>query len=64
MVDQLNQLIRAIIMEPDMRERFAQEGAVPTPVSSSEFAAVVRADLDKWRRSPGSGISSATRASP
>ena len=50
MIDQLNQLIRAIIMEPDMRERFAQEGAVPTPVSSAEFAATVRADLDKWRK--------------
>ena len=50
MVDQLNQLIRAIIMEPDMRERFAQEGAVPTPISSSEFSAIVRADLDKWRK--------------
>lgn len=50
MVDQLNQLIRAIIMEPDMRERFAQEGAVPTPISSSEFSEIVRADLDKWRK--------------
>ncbi len=50
MVDQLNQLIRAIIMEPDMRERFAQEGAMATPVSSAEFAAIVRADLDKWRK--------------
>jgi tripartite-type tricarboxylate transporter receptor subunit TctC len=33
-----------------MRERFAQEGAEPTPISSSEFSEIVRADLDKWRK--------------
>jgi tripartite-type tricarboxylate transporter receptor subunit TctC len=50
MVEQLNKEIRAIITDDDMRQRFAQEGALPTPVSAAEFAAIVRADLDKWRK--------------
>jgi tripartite-type tricarboxylate transporter receptor subunit TctC len=50
MVEQLNKEIRAIITDDDMRQRFAQEGALPTPVSAAEFAGVVRADLDKWRK--------------
>jgi tripartite-type tricarboxylate transporter receptor subunit TctC len=50
MVDQLNREIGAIIMQPEMRDRFAQEGALPTPIGPAEFAAVVRSDLDKWRK--------------
>jgi tripartite-type tricarboxylate transporter receptor subunit TctC len=49
MVEQLNKEIGAIIMEPEMRDRFAREGALPSPISAAAFAAVVRADLDKWR---------------
>jgi tripartite-type tricarboxylate transporter receptor subunit TctC len=36
-------------MAPEMRDRFAREGALPSPISAAAFAAVVRADLDKWR---------------
>src|SRR5215475_9564968 len=50
MVAQLNAEIRAIITDDDMRQRFAQEGALPTPVASAEFAAIVRGDIDKWRK--------------
>ena len=50
MVEQLNREIRAIITDEEMRQRFAQEGALPTPIAAAEFAAVVRADLDKWRK--------------
>ena len=50
MVAQLNAEIRALIAEDDMRQRFAQEGALPTPVSASDFAAIVRADIDKWHK--------------
>jgi len=50
MVAQLNSEIRAIITDDDMRQRFAQEGALPTPVASAEFAAIVRGDIDKWRK--------------
>lgn len=49
-VERLNQEIGAIIDTPDMRERFAQEGAEPAAgVTPGQFAAYVRRELDKWR---------------
>jgi tripartite-type tricarboxylate transporter receptor subunit TctC len=50
MVARLNAEIGAIITEPEMRERFAQEGALPAPIASDRFAAIVRSDLDMWRK--------------
>jgi tripartite-type tricarboxylate transporter receptor subunit TctC len=50
MVARLNAEIGAIITQPEMRERFAQEGALPSPIASDQFAAIVRSDLDMWRR--------------
>jgi tripartite-type tricarboxylate transporter receptor subunit TctC len=50
MVARLNAEIRAIISEPEMRERFAQEGALPSPIAAAEFAAIVRSDLSTWRK--------------
>jgi tripartite-type tricarboxylate transporter receptor subunit TctC len=50
MVARLNTEIRAIITEPEMRERFAQEGALPTPIASDQFAAIVASDLAMWRK--------------
>ena len=49
-VERLNQEIGAIIDTPEMRERFAQEGAEPASgVSPAQFATYVRRELDKWR---------------
>ncbi|MFS0758099.1 tripartite tricarboxylate transporter substrate binding protein [Noviherbaspirillum sp. 1P10PC] len=49
-VERLNQEIGAIIDTPEMRERFAQEGAEPgTGVTAAQFAAYVKRELDKWR---------------
>ena len=33
---------------PDVRERLAQDGAEPVGGTSAEFAALIKADLDKW----------------
>jgi tripartite-type tricarboxylate transporter receptor subunit TctC len=49
MTEQLNAELQTIITDPEMRERFAQEGAAPTPGSSAEFARIVKADLDAMR---------------
>ena len=46
----LNGEIRAIIAEPEMRERFAAEGATATPVSAADFAAHIRAEIETWRK--------------
>lgn len=50
-VDKLNAEIRTIIDTPELRERFAQEGAEPsTTVTADQFAAYVRQELDKWNK--------------
>ena len=48
--ERLNAEINDIINTPEMRERFAQEGAEPTrAVTPAQFGAYVNKDLDKWR---------------
>ena len=49
-VERLNEEINTIINTPEMRERFATEGAEPTSgVTPAQFGAYVRKELDKWR---------------
>jgi tripartite-type tricarboxylate transporter receptor subunit TctC len=49
-VERLNAEINSIINTPEMRERFAQEGAEPTnSVTPAQFGAYVGKELDKWR---------------
>jgi tripartite-type tricarboxylate transporter receptor subunit TctC len=49
-VERLNAEISSITNTPEMRERFAMEGAeAASAVSSDQFAAYVRKELDKWR---------------
>ena len=50
LVARLNTEINSIINTPEMRERFAVEGAEPTSsVTPEQFDAYVRKELDKWR---------------
>lgn len=49
LVEALNNEIGAIITEKDMRDRFAQEGAEPSPISAADFATVTANDLAMWR---------------
>lgn len=49
-VERLNAEINSIINTPEMRERFAIEGAEPTSsVTPEQFGAYVRKELDMWR---------------
>jgi tripartite-type tricarboxylate transporter receptor subunit TctC len=49
-VVRLNTEINSIINTPEMRERFAVEGAEPTSsVTPEQFGIYVRKELDKWR---------------
>ncbi len=51
LVQRLNSEIRAIIATPEMQKRFAQEGADPSlSMTSEEFAAYVRSEIEKWRK--------------
>ena len=44
----LNEAIVSALKEPQMREQLEREGASPAPSSVSEFAAFVRADVERW----------------
>ena len=47
-VSKLNSEIVAILRKPDIRERFAAQGAEAVGSTSAEFAAHIRREIDKW----------------
>ena len=47
-VSKLNSEIVAILKKPDIRERFAAQGAEAVGSTSAEFAAHIRREIDKW----------------
>jgi len=49
-IARLNQEVGKILLSAEMRERLAAEGAEPTPTSPEEFAALVREEIQFWRR--------------
>jgi tripartite-type tricarboxylate transporter receptor subunit TctC len=49
-ITKLNHEITAIITQPDSAQRLESEGAEPLPMSSAEFARVIAAELEKWKR--------------
>lgn len=49
-VDRLNQDIHRLLKLPDVRERFAAEGSIAAAGTPAQFADLVRADVEKWRR--------------
>jgi tripartite-type tricarboxylate transporter receptor subunit TctC len=49
-IDRLNREIVAIIRQPDVNARIVEMGSVPTPETSVEFGAFIRAETDKWAR--------------
>jgi tripartite-type tricarboxylate transporter receptor subunit TctC len=42
-----SEIIRAVNL-PDMKERFAQQGAIPAPGTPEDFAAWIRSEIAKW----------------
>ncbi len=47
-VDRLNAAIRAALADPKIKERFAQLGDVPMPMSPAEFGSYIAAETEKW----------------
>ena len=47
-IDQLNAEVHRILALPDVKERFSGLGADPLPSTPERFAAVMRADAEKW----------------
>ena len=49
-VARLNEAMTTALRSPDMRERLARMGAEPAPMSSAQFADLVRAELAKYQK--------------
>jgi tripartite-type tricarboxylate transporter receptor subunit TctC len=47
-VDYLNKHINTVINNPEVKEAWLKQGAVPMVKSPSEFDAFLRKDIDKW----------------
>jgi tripartite-type tricarboxylate transporter receptor subunit TctC len=47
-VDLLNRDITALVQSPDMREKLTARGMVVEALAPSAFAAVIKADIEKW----------------
>jgi len=50
LVERLNQDIHRVLKLPDVQEKMLAEGTIPTAGTPAQLAALVRAELDKWRR--------------
>jgi tripartite-type tricarboxylate transporter receptor subunit TctC len=49
-VDYLNQHINKVIAEPEVKEAWLKQGAIPLVKSPAEFDAFLRKDIDKWSK--------------
>jgi tripartite-type tricarboxylate transporter receptor subunit TctC len=49
-VARLNESLTAALRTPEMRERLARMGAEPAPMSSEQFAQLVRSELAKYQK--------------
>jgi tripartite-type tricarboxylate transporter receptor subunit TctC len=47
-VQKLNQELVAILAEPEIRQKLAQQGAEPAPTDPERFAKLIRDDIAKW----------------
>jgi tripartite-type tricarboxylate transporter receptor subunit TctC len=47
-VERLNREIRAVLDEPEVKQKLAQQGADPAPTDPESFARLIRADVAKW----------------
>jgi tripartite-type tricarboxylate transporter receptor subunit TctC len=48
LVKRINDDLRRAVSLPEVRERYAQQGALPTPNSPEQYTAFIRAELTKW----------------
>jgi tripartite-type tricarboxylate transporter receptor subunit TctC len=49
-VAKLNQEIRAILALPEVRDSLLRQGLVPAPGSPEDIAAIIRADIERWKK--------------
>jgi len=49
-INKLNKEINAVLAEPTIRERFANLGAAPMPMTPAELAKFIAGEIDKWAK--------------
>lgn len=49
-VDKIHRDVAKILAAPEMRERFAGQGALPVGDTPEQFAAYIRREIDKWTK--------------
>jgi tripartite-type tricarboxylate transporter receptor subunit TctC len=49
-VDKLNAAINKVLQRDDLKQAWAQQGAVPMPMSPPQFDAFLRKDIEKWAK--------------
>jgi tripartite-type tricarboxylate transporter receptor subunit TctC len=47
-VTRINGDLRQALARQDVKERYAQQGAIPTPTSPEQYTAFIRAEMAKW----------------
>jgi tripartite-type tricarboxylate transporter receptor subunit TctC len=50
LVTQVNTEVNRALASPELTETFAKEGAEPWPQSPAQFAAVVKGDIERWKK--------------
>ena len=49
-LDKLHAAVSAVVRDPKLQQRWLAQGMVPRPTTRAEFAALIKADLQKWER--------------
>jgi tripartite-type tricarboxylate transporter receptor subunit TctC len=49
-IDRLGREVNAGLADPGIRKRFAELGAIPTPLTPAEFGALLAAETEKWAK--------------
>jgi tripartite-type tricarboxylate transporter receptor subunit TctC len=47
-VKRISDELQKLLQFGDVRERFAQQGAIPTPMTSPQYTAFIKAEIAKW----------------
>jgi tripartite-type tricarboxylate transporter receptor subunit TctC len=47
-VKRISDELHKLLQLPDVRERFGQQGAIPTPMTPQQYTAFIRAEIAKW----------------
>jgi tripartite-type tricarboxylate transporter receptor subunit TctC len=49
-IDRLNGEINTVVLEPKIRERFADLGATPMPMTPADFRRLIAEEIEKWAK--------------